>query len=544
MGKPTGFLEHGRHATPARPPEVRVQDWEEWHLPLAEDTLREQAGRCMDCGVPFCHTGVLISGMASGCPLTNLVPEWNNLVYRGQWQEASIRLHRTNNFPEFTGRVCPAPCEGSCVLGINDDPVTIKSIEQEIADRAWENGWIVAEPPLARTGFRVAIVGSGPAGLAAAAQLNHAGHLVTVLERSDRIGGLLTYGIPNMKLDKRVVERRVDLLAEEGVQFRTGVAVGIDLSADQLLAEFDAVVLATGSTVGRDLAVEGRELAGVHMAVEYLHGSTRHLLHGSTTRRDDDGDGHAGSIVHAHPSTPGNDRSFPVVAVEASGGNGHGPLASGAVLGHRAHVSAAGRDVLVLGGGDTGTDCVATAIRQGARSVRQLEILPRPPETRAADNPWPEWPKILRVDYGQEEAAALWGADPRRYAVSTRRFIGEAGRVSGVEIVGVTWVAGASGRLEMRAVPGTEEVVPADLVLLALGFLGPEPSLPGALGCELDARGNVRTDLRKMTSVPGIFAAGDCSRGQSLVVWAIREGRAAANGVDRYLMHGETVLPA
>ncbi len=556
MGKPTGFLEHGRHAAPSRPPEVRVRDWQEWHLPLAEDTLREQAGRCMDCGVPFCHTGVIISGMASGCPLTNLVPEWNDLVYRGQWQEASIRLHRTNNFPEFTGRVCPAPCEGSCVLGINDDPVTIKSIEQEIADRAWDNGWIVAEPPLARTGFRVAVVGSGPAGLAAAAQLNHAGHLVTVLERADRIGGLMTYGIPNMKLDKGVVERRVNLLAEEGIQFRTGVTVGIDLPAEQLLAEYDAVVLATGSTVGRDLAVEGRDLGGIHMAVEYLHGATRHLLDGRAAAGRAGGGDLGQPRIDATIRAPGNGLAsgngakrggaadaFGGVAGPASGRNGDGPFAVAGPAG-RVVISAAGRDVLVLGGGDTGTDCVATAIRQGARSVRQLEILPRPPETRAADNPWPEWPKILRVDYGQEEAAALWGADPRRYAVSTRRFLGEVGRVSAVEIVGVTWVTGESGRPEMWAVPGTEEVVRADLVLLALGFLGPEPSLPGELGCELDARGNVRTDLRKMTSVPGIFAAGDCSRGQSLVVWAIREGRAAANGVDRYLMHGESVLPA
>jgi glutamate synthase (NADPH/NADH) small chain len=489
MGKPTGFIDYPREAVRGRPPLERIRDWSEAHPPLAAVTLVQQAARCMDCGVPFCHTGTLISGMASGCPINNLIPEWNDLVYRGQWREASIRLHRTNDFPEFTGRVCPAPCEGSCTVGIDGDPVAIKTIEQEIADRAWENGWIVPEPPLTRTGRSVAVVGSGPAGLTAAAQLNRAGHLVTVFERQDRIGGLLVYGIPNMKLDKDVVARRVQLLADEGVRFETGVTVGADVTAEQLVADFDAVVLATGATVARDLAVPGRELGGIHLAMNFLRGNTRRLLDG-------------------------------------------GPDAE-------APIDAAGRDVVVVGGGDTGTDCVGTAIRQGARSVRQLEILPRPPETRAVDNPWPEWPKVHRLDYGQEEARALWGEDPRRYSTTTRRFIGRSERVAGMEITDIAWERSGDDRFEMREVPGTTQVIPAGLVLLALGFTGPEPGLPKAFGCDLDARGNVRTGPDRMTSVPGVFAAGDCARGQSLVVWAIREGRTAAQGADRFLTHGD-----
>jgi glutamate synthase (NADPH/NADH) small chain len=494
MGKPTGFIEFERHALGSRPPLERIRDWHESHPPLDAATLTEQAARCMDCGVPFCHTGILISGMASGCPINNLIPEWNDLVYRGQWREASISLHRTNNFPEVTGRVCPAPCEGSCTAAINGDAVAIKTIEQEIADRAWENGWIVPRPPLSRTGKKVAVVGSGPAGLAVAAQLNQAGHLVTVFEREDRIGGLMVYGIPNMKLDKDVVARRVKLMADEGIRFETGVTVGADRSAEELLTEFNAVVLATGSTVARDLAVPGRELGGIHLAMSFLRGNTSRLLDG------------------------GPDAAIPI--------------------------DAAGKDVIVVGGGDTGTDCVGTAIRQGARSVRQLEILPRPPQVRAADNPWPEWPKVYRMDYGQEEAKALWGEDPRRYSTTTRRFIGKNERVTGMEISSIEWARSAEGRFEMREVPGTAETIPADLVLLALGFVSPEPGLPKAFGCELDPRGNVRTGEDKMTSVPGVFAAGDCARGQSLVVWAIREGRTAAQSIDRYLMHGETILRA
>jgi glutamate synthase (NADPH/NADH) small chain len=495
MGKPTGFMEFDREPAHVRPPLERVKDWSEAHPEYAEKTLRDQGARCMDCGIPYCHTGALVNGLALGCPVNNLIPEWNDLVYRGQWREAIIRLHKTNNFPEFTGRVCPAPCEGSCTVGINQPPVTIKTIENEIIERAFREGWVVAEPPLARTGFKVAVVGSGPAGLAAAAQLNRAGHEVTVYERDDRIGGLLMYGIPNMKMDKAVVDRRVKLLTEEGIKFTTGVAVGKDVAPEKLRADFDSVVLATGSTIPRDLRVEGRELAGVHFAMDFLVANTKHLLGG--------------------PATP---------------------------------ISAAGKNVIVIGGGDTGTDCVGTAIRQGAKSITQLEILSRPPDTRAADNPWPQWPKVYKMDYGQEEAAALWGEDPRRYLVNTRRLIGDGapageGRVTAIETVEIDWVHGSSGRPEIQERAGTEKVLAADLVLIAMGFVGPAPELPTAFGCKLDHRGNIVHDDDMMTTAPGVFAAGDCSRGQSLVVWAIHEGRLAARGVDKFLMYGETVLP-
>jgi glutamate synthase (NADPH/NADH) small chain len=494
MGKPTGFMEYDREAPHARPPLERVKDWSEAHPPYAEEAIRTQGARCMDCGIPFCHTGQLVAGMATGCPVNNLIPEWNDLVYRGQWQEAIIRLHKTNNFPEFTGRVCPAPCEGSCTLGINAPPVTIKAIECEIIDRAWANGWVKPQPPLARTGKRVAVIGSGPAGLAAAAQLNRAGHAVTVFERADRVGGLLMYGIPNMKLDKKVVERRVQLMADEGVKFVTGVEVGKDFAASRLTSDFDAAVLTTGATAARDLKIEGRELEGIHLAMDFLHANTKSLL-------------------------------------DSNHADGR-------------YISAKGKNVVVIGGGDTGTDCVGTSVRHGAKSVVQLEIMPRPPDERAADNPWPQWPKVYKLDYGQEEAKALWGADPREYAVTTKRFVGEGGRLTGLELMKVDWLRGEGGRpLGPRETEGTRRLIHADLVLLALGFLGPEKGLPTELGLKLDDRGNVWTDPEKMTSVPGIFAAGDCSRGQSLVVWAIQEGRKAARGIDKYLMYGETVLP-
>jgi glutamate synthase (NADPH/NADH) small chain len=486
MGKPTGFLEYERELPQDRGPLDRLSDWGEFHEHFPGKKLREQGARCMDCGTPFCHTGSLFAGLATGCPIHNLIPEWNDLVYKGRWKEALDRLHRTNNFPEFTGRVCPAPCEGSCVLGISEPPVTIKGIECAIIDKGFEEGWVVPQPPAVRSGKRVAVVGSGPAGLACADLLNRAGHLVTVFERADRIGGLLTYGIPNMKLDKGTVERRVSLLAAEGISFVTQAHVGRDLPVEKLRAEFDALVLCGGATAARDLTVEGRSLAGIHLAMEFLHANTKSLLDSNLQ------DGH--------------------------------------------YLPAKDRDVVVIGGGDTGTDCVGTSLRHGCRSLLQFEILPRPPAERAADNPWPQWPKVYRVDYGQEEAAARFGSDPRHFCIATRRFLGDQdGRVKAIETVNVEWVQ-EQGRLTTREVVGSERTWPADLVLLALGFVGPERGgLLEQLGVKLDARGNVETDAQQMTSVPGVFAAGDMRRGQSLVVWAIAEGRQAAEGVDRYL---------
>jgi glutamate synthase (NADPH/NADH) small chain len=494
MGKPTGFLEYLRELPLDRAAIERIRDWNEFHDHMPEAKLREQAARCMDCGIPFCHTGTLISGMASGCPINNLIPEWNDLVYRGLWHEALERLHKTNNFPEFTGRVCPAPCEGSCVLGISGPPVTIKNLECTIIDRGWENGWVVAEAPEVRTGKRVAIVGSGPAGLCAAAQLNRAGHWVTVFEREDRIGGLLMYGIPNMKLDKKeVVQRRVDLLAREGIDFRTRTEVGRNYPVERLRQDFDAIILCTGATQPRNLPVAGRELKGVHFAMEFLTANTRALLEAKQ--------------------------------------NGD-------------YISAAGKDVLVLGGGDTGTDCVGTALRQGCRSLVQLEILPKPPMERALDNPWPEWPKVYRLDYGQEEAAARFGGDPRVYLTTVKQLNGDAsGHVKEAVTVQIEWARNDKGQFFPKEIAGTEKIVPVQLVLLAMGFLGPEQPLLEQLGIERDTRTNVKAPFQKYTtSMPGVFAAGDCRRGQSLVVWAFNEGRGAARECDRYLM-GSTQLP-
>ncbi len=494
MGKPTGFIEYLRELPVDRAPLERVSDWNEFHHHMDEKRLRNQAARCMDCGVPFCHTGTLVSGMASGCPLHNLVPEWNDLVYRGLWREALDRLLKTNNFPEFTGRVCPAPCEGSCVLGINEPPVAIKTIEATLADEGWDQGWIVPRPEGQRTGKRVVVIGSGPAGLAAAAQLNAAGHAVTVLERDDRPGGLLMYGIPNMKLDKTdVVLRRIQLMEREGVKFVCNAHVGENVEAQLLRKDFDAIVVCTGATQPRDLGVPNRKLRGVHLAMEYLTASTQAVL----------------------DSTP-----------------------------ERSTVHAAGKHVIVIGGGDTGTDCVATAMRQGCKSLRQLEIMAQPPMERAADNPWPEWPKVYKLDYGQEEAAAVFGADPRAYVTTVKQFNGDAERgVQSLTTVQITWQRDGEGRMRPVEVPGSEAEVPADLVLLALGFLGPEQSLLTELGIATDPRSNVAAEYGAFaTSVPGVFAAGDCRRGQSLVVWAINEGRGAARECDRYLM-GSTDLP-
>ncbi|HVR86568.1 MAG TPA: glutamate synthase subunit beta [Planctomycetota bacterium] len=494
MGKPTGFMEFKRELPLDRTPQERTADWKEFHLHMEEEKLRTQGSRCMDCGVPFCHTGTLLAGMASGCPINNLIPEWNDLVYRDQWKDALERLHKTNNFPEFTGRVCPAPCEGSCVLGISETPVTIKNIECAIVDKGFEMGWIVPEPPPKRTGKKVAVVGSGPAGLACAAQLNRAGHSVTVFERDDRIGGLLMYGIPNMKLDKSVVLRRVDLLRQEGVVFQTGVEVGRNLSAETLLKDFDAAALCIGATKPRDLPIEGRTLKGIHFAMEFLLKNTKSLL----------------DSRHA-------DNAF---------------------------ISAKGKDVIVIGGGDTGTDCVGTSMRHGCKTLTQFELLPKPPDSRMPDNPWPQWPKVYKLDYGQEEAAAKFGADPRTYSISTKKFVGDAqGHLQELHTVQVRWEKGADGRPKLVDVPASEKVWPAQLVLLAMGFLGPEEQLVKALGVATDERSNAKADFGKFaTSVKGVFAAGDARRGQSLIVWAIAEGRQCAREVDRYLM-GETQLP-
>jgi glutamate synthase (NADPH/NADH) small chain len=485
MGKPTGFIEYLRELPVDRPAQERLHDWKEFHHHMEEKKLRQQGARCMDCGVPFCHTGKLISGMASGCPINNLIPEWNDLIYRGLWHEALNRLHKTNNFPEFTGRVCPAPCEGSCVLGINDLPVTIKNIECAITDRGWEEGWINPETPKARTGKKVAVIGSGPAGLSAAAQLNCAGHLVTVYERADRPGGLLMYGIPNMKLDKQeVVLRRIKLMEQEGITFVCNANVGATVKPETFLKEYDATVICTGATQPRDLLIEGRNLKGVHFAMEYLTANTRALLNGG------------------------------------------------------------GKDVVVIGGGDTGTDCVGTAMRHGCKSLVQIEILPKPPQDRTADNPWPEWPKVYKMDYGQEEAAGKFGADPRVYVTTVKKFIGDSeGRVKELITVQIKWEKNEKGQFVPKEQPGTEKTVPAQLVLLAMGFLGPEQMLVKELGVETDARSNIKAEHEKYTtSLKGVFAAGDCRRGQSLVVWAINEGRGAARECDRYLM-GYTDLP-
>ncbi|MEX0927948.1 MAG: glutamate synthase subunit beta [Balneolales bacterium] len=492
MGKPTGFMEYDRKSTPYRKPEIRVLDWQELYAPQTQEELKKQGARCMDCGIPFCQSGSEYKGKTLGCPVYNLIPEWNDLVYRGMWKEALHRLHKTNNFPEFTGRVCPAPCEGSCVLGIIGDPVSIKNIEKAIIDRGFEEGWVQPCPPEKRTGKTVGIVGSGPAGLAAAAQLNQAGHKVTVYERADRIGGLLTYGIPNMKLDKSVVQRRVDLLSAEGVDFITHTEIGSDIPAADLKKKHDALVLTGGATRPRDLPIEGRELKGIHFAMEFLYADTKSLL--DSGHKD---------------------------------GN---------------YISAEGKNVIVIGGGDTGTDCVSTSLRHNCKSLIQFEILPRPPEQRAPENPWPQWPHVYLVDYGQEEARTKFGDDPRKYQVMTKKFAGGDGHVQALHTVQIEWEKN-DGRFQPVETRGTEKVWEADLVLLAMGFTGPENPVLDQLQIERDERSNARAGFDEyLTNVEGVFAAGDMRRGQSLIVWAINEGRGAARECDRWLM-GDTELP-
>lgn len=479
MGKITGFMEFDRELPETRTVGERVKDWNEIYLPMPEEKIRKQAARCMDCGIPFCN---------QGCPLGNLIPDWNDHIYRDRWQEALKSLLKTNNFPEFTGRVCPAPCEAACVLGINEEPVTIKLSEVSISDRAYEEGWMKPRPPEKRTGKKVAVIGSGPAGLAAAEQLNVVGHTVTIFERAQRAGGLLTFGIPDFKLEKHVVDRRLNLMIEEGIIFKCGVNIGFDITIDELRKEFDAVVFAMGSTQPRDLKVPGRELDGVHFAMDYL--------------------------------TAQNELNY-------------GDLQEG-----RRVIDAKDKKVIILGGGDTGADCLGTAHRQGAASIHQFELLPEPPRERAPHNPWPQWPMTLRSSSAHEEGGI------RDWSINTRKLSGSNGRLEKLHAVRLEWKRNPeTGRMEFDEMPGTEFTMDCDLIFLAMGFVHPEK--PGPVqqsGVELDPRGNVKADENYMSSVEGIFAAGDCRRGQSLVVWAIDEGRKAARGVDTYLM-GTSDLP-
>ena len=478
MGKPTGFLETPRETHAYRPVPDRVGDFRELYEPLPILKVSEQGGRCMDCGIPFCH---------QGCPLGNLIPDWSDLVYRDQWKAAIERLHATNNFPEFTGKLCPAPCESACVLGLIDQPVAIKQIEESIVDRAWEEGWIVPIPPKRKTGKRVAVVGSGPAGLAAAQQLARAGHDVVVFERDDRIGGLLRYGIPDFKMEKRHIDRRIDQMEAEGVEFRAGVNVGVDVTAEELLQDFDAICLCAGATVPRDLPIPGRELAGVHFAMDYL--------------------------------TPQNKRVAGDEAPELE------------------RLSARGKHVIIIGGGDTGADCLGTAHRQGARSVHQFQIHPQPPDGRLPSNPWPQWSNVFRASAAHEEGGV------REWSIHTRQFVGVGGQVTALETVRVEVKRDEIGNRVVLEVPGTEKTYPADLILLAIGYSGPDRgALLDGLGVEMDRAGNVRADADRRTNVAQVFVAGDMSRGQSLIVWAIAEGRHAAHSIDEYLM-GHTDLP-
>jgi glutamate synthase (NADPH) small chain len=480
MGKPTGFKEIARETPQRKPVSLRIKDWQEIYEPMPEAKLREQGARCMDCGIPFCN---------NACPLGNVIPEWNDLVYKGRWRDALDMLHKTNNFPEFTGRVCPAPCEEACVLGINEKPTTIKLIEQSIIDRAFQENWVQPHPPAVRTGKKVAVVGSGPAGLACAAQLNKAGHAVTVFERADRIGGLLAYGIPQFKLEKHLVDRRVKLLEAEGVKFVVNANVGFNVKVEDLRRDFDAIVLCGGSTQPRDLSVTGRELKGIYYAMEYL------------------------------------------------------PLWNRVALGEKVPadklIDAKGKHVVIIGGGDTGADCLGSAIRQGCKSVKQFELLPKPPAGRGEEGvaPWPYWPMIFRTSSAHEEAIEVAGREIRDFAINTSKFTGENGVVKKLHAVRLEWSRAANGRMQMKEIPGSAFELDCDLCLLAMGFVSPEHNGPiQQFGLKLDGRGNVQVDEKYQTSLPGVFSAGDMRRGQSLVVWAISEGRQAARGVDEFLM--------
>ena len=480
MGKITGFKEFERKTAPYRDVTERLKDFGEIYTEHDNEHLVTQGARCMDCGIPFCQSN-------DGCPVDNLIPEWNDLVYNNRWEDANERLHHTNNFPEFTGRVCPAPCEGSCVLGVTDPAVTIKNIECAIVDRAFDEGWIKAQTPATSSGKKVAVVGSGPAGMAAAQELNRAGHSVIVYERADRIGGLLMYGIPNMKLDKGVIDRRVQLMKDEGIEFKTNADVGSNVDIKELKHNTDAILFATGATTPRDLPVDGRDLNGVHFAMDFLTANTKSLLDSNL----EDGN----------------------------------------------YISAKDKHVVVIGGGDTGTDCIGTSLRHGCKSVVNFELMPTPPEARAENNPWPAWPHIYRVDYGHQEAQKVQGEDPRTYCVLSKGFSGTDGNISSVKTIEVEWHSDEeTGQWKMQEVVGSEKEWPADLALLAMGFLGPEHYVSDALNVEYDERSNYKADYGKYaTNIEGVYAAGDCRRGQSLVVWGINEGRQAAAEIDQFL---------